>query len=98
MEDRLVKLKGMAKAASTTGCGTPGIYMNMPSGNPLIPSDEFCEIIRYFLTNTDFADHDPRLKLIDDIQNRMYTLPGFNEGARRVGFKSPGESFGPPKP
>lgn len=43
----------------------------------MIPSGDFCEIIRYFLTNTDLAKGDPRLKLLKELK-KARKAKGYN--------------------
>lgn len=86
-KEQLVELEGSAKAVHVSGCGTPGIWINTPSLS-LIPADEFCDIIRYFMTNYDLSDDDPRLKLIEDLK-KAKVIDGWEEGRQRLSLGGP---------
>jgi len=78
----LVSPEGVAKATNVTGLGKPGIFLNIP-GNAAIPDDEFCKIIKYFLTNYDLGKGDPRLELVKFVKNLEVT-EGWNPGRRKL--------------
>jgi len=51
-----------------------------------IPMGEFCDIVRYVLTNTDLRTlEDPRVNLVETIKS-FTCLPGYNKGAKRYGL------------
>jgi len=77
------KLEGCAKSPVISGFGTGGIYISTPNNDSFIPADEFCEIIRYFMTNTDLMKNDPRLKLLKDLKKARKTN-GYNGLKSRV--------------
>jgi len=83
----LVSPEGVAKATNVTGLGKPGIFLNIP-GNAAIPDDEFCKIIKYFLTNYDLVPDDPRIGLIEFIKD-LKVVDGWNEGRRRLKRQKP---------
>lgn len=48
--------------------------------------DDFCELVRYVLTNTDLEEEDPRRVLVAQIE-RMAIVEGFNgHGSSRLMF------------
>jgi hypothetical protein len=81
----MFELTATAKAVRVTGCGTPGIYLTNTK-DAMIPADEFCEIIRYFLTNYDLVEDDPRLKLITDLK-AAHKVAGWEKGEKRISMK-----------
>lgn len=46
--------------------------------------EDFCEMVRYVLTNTDLSEYDTRKNLVNWI-NSLEEVPGYNEGNIRYG-------------
>jgi len=78
----LVSPKGHVKATEVTGLGTPGLFLNIP-GDAAIPADQFCEIVKYFLTNYDLVKNDPRRELVKFVKS-LKTVEGWDEGRSRL--------------
>jgi len=78
-----VALEGGAKATGVSGNGTPGLFISIPKGSAFIPADEFCGLIRYFLTNYDLTKDDPRLKLLEDMK-KAREVEGYNGKKSRM--------------
>ncbi len=79
---KLVKVPGSAKASASTGCGTPGIWIT--SKDALIPEEDFCNIIEYFLTNYDLQKSDLRLKLLARLRKAKKVVGYNGRGTRRL--------------
>lgn len=54
-------------------------------GTHYIHEEDFCELVRYFFTNTDLKDNDPRTRLMHDILDLQITT-GYNPGNTRLAF------------
>ena len=50
-------------------------------GDHDIDADDFCNLVMYFLTNTDLDVDDCRVKLVKDIES-LTAVKGFNSGVR----------------
>jgi hypothetical protein len=60
----------------TNACGDPEVII----GNEYLSMDDFCDIVRYVMTNTDLKGQaDPRHELKDDFLN-MKIVSGYNKG------------------
>lgn len=53
-----------------------GVYIGM---------EDFCELVKYVMTNGDLVGLDPRLMLREQFR-RLETVPGWNEGGKRLIF------------
>ncbi|MEE9568207.1 MAG: hypothetical protein V3W37_02380 [Candidatus Binatia bacterium] len=79
-QDVQATLEGSAKATALSGNGCPGVFLRIPDGCSFVPDEEFCNVIRYFLTNYDLiGPDDPRIKLVDEIK-LMKEVPGWDGG------------------
>jgi len=76
-------LEASAKATGVSGNGTPGLFISIPKGSSFIPANEFCGLIRYFLTNYDLTKDDPRLKLLADMK-KARKVEGWNGKKSRI--------------
>jgi hypothetical protein len=74
---KIVEKRVTSKMSGITGFGVPGINIYMPSGVSFIPSVAFCDIVRYFMENTDIEKGDPRLKLLRDLK-KTKRVKGYN--------------------
>jgi hypothetical protein len=78
----LISSEGHVKATEVTGLGTAGLFFNIP-GDAAIPADQFCEIVKYFLTNYDLVKNDPRPGLVEFVRS-LKTVKGWAEGRSRL--------------
>jgi len=54
-------------------------------GNLEIDNSDFCELVLYFLTNTDLdPEHDSRESLLKTLKELNITEHGYNQGYRRI--------------
>lgn len=56
--------------------GEPGINLE-------IPMDDFCELVKYVLTNNELAENDPRLPMVEFVR-KLKVVPGYNYGNYRL--------------
>lgn len=68
----------------TYGAGEPEVII----GEQYLSMKDFCEIVRYIMTNTDLKDgfNDPRWELRNELM-RLDIVDGFNKGAKRLIIK-----------
>ena len=53
-----------------------------------IDKDDFCQLVYYFLTNTDLEENDRRLKLIEDIKKlKQVKGYGIHTKSKRLGIQ-----------
>ena len=55
-------------------------------GNEEIDPLDFCELVMYYMENTDLYPNDPRLNLIKRIEN-LHVIDGFSKGNCRLAQK-----------
>lgn len=73
---------GTSKAVNLSGHGVSGIYLDFEKPGAMIPADEFCEIVRYFMENTDLVEGDSRVRLLKDLK-RATKVKGYNGSRTR---------------
>lgn len=62
-------------------------------GDLEIPASDFCELVRYFLSNTNLRDDDPRLLLVEQIRTTGFSDGWGGAGVRMIlGATDTGES------
>lgn len=59
-----------------------GFTENIQIGDEVVSLSDFCQLVRYVMTNFDFVENDPRLELKEDIDN-LQIVDGFNPGGKR---------------
>lgn len=45
--------------------------------------EDFCELVKYVLTNADLVKNDPRLELVEKMRSLIF-VEGYNPGGRRM--------------
>ena len=73
-----VALEASAMVSKASGNCTPGLFISIPKGSVFIPANDFCGLIRYFLTKDD-----PRLKLLADMK-KARKIEGWNGKKSRI--------------
>lgn len=66
-----------SEGTASTGLLGGSLTLRLESLTTEIPDDQFCELIRYFMTSTDLAKNDPRLKLLKKLKKATIGQ-GFN--------------------
>lgn len=61
------------------------MFAGVHVGDYTISEADFCEVVLYFLINTDLEPSDPRLKLLEQI-GRLEQVDGWKDGGKRFGF------------
>lgn len=67
---------------SSKGNGKGFIENEIRIGEHYVNVEDFCEVVMYFLTNTDLEDQDPRLALVSRVKGLGFTQ-GWNDGNLR---------------
>lgn len=64
-----------------TNCvGEPEVII----GDSYFTMEEFCDIVKYVMVNTDLKDNDPRVDLLADYMAKLYCEKGYNKGNIRL--------------
>ncbi len=65
---------------------TTGLNQIVSIGDYEIPLDEFLDVARYVILNTDLDKDDPRIKFVD-LMKKLDKIDGWMPGKQRLGVK-----------